>query len=193
MDKSIIDACTWWLTWNKQCFRRYGIDKAMCCCYTRKYSSVRVWKKGEKERERVREKEDEFKHFTLTLSSVLFLSIENNWRWRLIRTMTIETCPPEWSKDGHTSIFWTNNYSVSFVAFLTWSSTYMTLVNTMWCALVYNVSEAYRQICTVFFFSSSSSSFYSLDIWCDEERDREKRASIYLHKRVISIGERQQR
>jgi hypothetical protein len=133
MDKSIIDACTWWLTWNKWCFCDSGIDEAMFIQIVQLF----VFQRKKKN------------------SLCTSLSIQNDRRWRLIRTMTIETCPKE---REDTSIFWTNNHIV-FIRFLTWSYVCMTIVNTMWCALVYNVYEAFSQICTLF-----SLSFLSLSL-----------------------------
>lgn len=142
IDKSIIDACTWWLTWNKQCFRTSGIDEAMC------YSKfVRVLMKEQ----------------NTFLSLSLLFYWKNDWRWRLIRTMTIETCPKQ---KEDTSIFWTNSHSIF--------SRCSYLILCVYDVSKYNVYKVYRQICTLF---SPPLSLYYV----------RKKIDTYIYVCVISI------
>lgn len=85
----------------------------------------------------------EFIHF--------FLSLFRDWRWRLIRTMTIETCPE--TEGGYTSIFWTNNHIIF--------SRCSYLILCVYDVRKYNVYEVYRQICTLFFFPPPHSLYYA--------------------------------
>ncbi len=110
---------------------------------------------------RVLMKEQNTNLYTSRTLSLLFYW-KNDWRWRLIRTMTIETCPKQ---KEDTSIFRTNNHIIF--------SRCSYLILCVYDVSKYNVYEVYRQICTLF---SPPRSLYYV-----------RKKTIYLYVCVISI------